>query len=382
MKRSQSSFFAKNWFDGGNAKATFSFLLLVAVPTIFYFIYLLLIASPQYESSFRIQIKTPGANNIPSFGQILGVTGVSTSASDNGYAVTQYLESRDAITDLDKAISLQDLYSYSDIDFLSQLPVDATAEQFHRYWRRHLDAHFEGTTNTVVVTVSAFSPSDAFRIANASLQLSETLLNKMTDRARSDSVYYAEKEVREATRELHKSEQALYVMRSRKQVIDAGKQVSSEMARIAKLQETADRAKVALALSSRYLAPQAPQRKVAQDQADAAQAALLAAQMELASNKASPGRSLAATVSALDQLEGAKLFSEKRLQNALAALSSAQADAARQQLYLDTIVKPRLPEEPSFPRPLRDAGIVFFFLAAAWAICVVIGMSVRDHIQR
>jgi len=356
-------------------------MAMVVLPATLYSIYLFLVASPQYESEFRIQIKSPGGGNMPSFGQLLGFTGASTPASDNGYAVTQYLESSDAIDDLDKMIGLRKLYSASFIDPLSRAGKDATGEAFQRYWNRRLSVHFESTTGTVVVTVAAFSPKDAQSIALGSLHLSETLLNTMTARARTDSVRYAEQEVRESEDRVKKIEQSLYAVRSQKQMIDASKQVASAMVRIGKLQEEADRAGASLALRARYLARGTPGRDLAEAQVQTARAALAAARAEMASTTNARGDTLAGTVSTFDELEASKLFAEKRLQNAFAALSAAQSDAQRQQLYLDTIVRPRLPQEPSYPKPFRNISTFFLFAAGGWAILLLIGSSIRDHIR-
>lgn len=120
-----------------------SFLLFAALPSLFYMAYLAVWAAPQYDTEFRIQIRAPGSMSMPSFGALLGITGGSSSASDNGYAVTQYLVSKNAIEDLDKMTALRKRYSAPAIDWFSRLSPDAPIEQVQRYWGKHVAANFE-----------------------------------------------------------------------------------------------------------------------------------------------------------------------------------------------------------------------------------------------
>lgn len=356
-----------------------SFLVLVIVPTIVYTIYLALIAAPTYEAGFRIQIKSPGQSSNFSLGQIFGLTGAASSASDNGYAVTQYLQSADAVTDIDHGIGLRRRFTGSAIDDLARLGVDAPIERVVAYWRRHLKADFEQTTSTVSVTVSAYSPGDALALANAALLSSERLLNRMTERARGDSVRLAQAEVDRSEGKVRAIEQKMLVTRSRERVIDAPRQVTSAMARISELQSIADKWAADVEVRRRYLSPGAPGLALAEERLAVARRNVEGARAMLASNAVPSNDTLAGTVGKFDAIESEKAFAEKRLQNALASLLAAESDAQRQQLYLDTVVSPRLPQEESYPRFFRDVGLFVFFAASAWIVLLLVGAAVRDH---
>lgn len=361
--------------------ATLTFLGMVIVPTVFYFVYVAAIATHQYRSEFRIQIRSPSGNAMPSFGQLLGLTGASTPASDNGYAVTQYLESADAVSDLERAIGLRSRYQLSTADWFSRLPAKATREQLLRYWGRHIKSYFEPTTGTVVVQISAFSPADSLAITRGALQLSEALLNRMSNRARMDSVRYAKQEVAIAEQDLRTIDRRLLEVRNNAGIVDVSKQVSALMMRISELQQEVDRAQAEVTIRRRYLANGTPGREAAEARLSTLQGALAAARAAMASRSGGGSDSLADTVNIFDELDGQKLFTEKRLQAALASFNAAQNDAIRQQLYLDTIVEPSLPQEAAYPRPLVDTMQFFAFATAGWALLLILGLSVRDHIR-
>lgn len=357
-----------------------TFALGVIIPTLIYLFYILIIASPQYETEFRIQIRSPNGNAVPSFGQLFGLSGMSTPASENGYAVTQYLASVDAIEDLERTVGLRSRYRLPTIDGFSRLSENTSKEQLLRYWKRRLTTYFEPTTGTVVVQISAFSPTDSLAISRQALKLSEALLNRMSHRARTDSVRYAEHEVRTAEEKLRILDRQLLQARNRARIVDVSKQVSASIMRISELQREVDKAQAEVNVRRRYLSDGTPGREAAEAQLRAVQSALSAAQAGMAGTATGPSRSLAGAINVFDALEGQKVFAEKRLQAALTSLNAAQSDAVRQQLYLDTIVRPSRPEEPAYPRPFTDSLQFFGFATAGWALLLILGLSIRDHI--
>lgn len=357
-----------------------AFLIVVIIPVALYACYLLFIATPRYEAEFRIQIKEPGKNAM-SMGQLFGVAGLSSSATDNGYAVTQYLESANAISDLERSVNLRERYSRSSIDVFSRLSKGATIERFQRYWKNRLAAEYEQTSSTVRVRITAFSPDDAYRIANQSLQLSENLLNTMTTRSRRDSVRYAQDEVNDAENRLRGVEKKVFAVRSKEQVIDPNRQVTASMARIADLQKQVDLAAADVQVRQRYLSPSVPARSLAELRLGEAQARLKAARDEMANSRGAPDATLASTVSKFDEIDGERTFAEKRLENALLNLSSAESEAQRQQLYLDTVVRPIVPQEATFPDFFKNVGLALFFAVCGWAVLVILVSGVRDHVR-
>jgi capsular polysaccharide transport system permease protein len=54
-------------------------------------------------------------------------------------------------------------------------------------------------------------------------------------------------------------------------------------------------------------------------------------------------------------------------------------NADRQQVYLAGFVQPSLPEEPLYPRRVRDVGVVLLLSCVAWLISAVVIQIVREH---
>jgi capsular polysaccharide transport system permease protein len=61
-----------------------------------------------------------------------------------------------------------------------------------------------------------------------------------------------------------------------------------------------------------------------------------------------------------------KTFAERQLAASLAALENARNEAQRQQLYLETLVQPNLPDKAIEPRRLRTVAMVFLLGLIVW----------------
>ena len=91
------------------------------------------------------------------------------------------------------------------------------------------------------------------------------------------------------------------------------------------------------------------------------------------------GRPLSTVFGAFQQVADQKSFAEKAYLSALSSLESARVEANRQQVYLSVIVAPGLPQEASFPRPLRQIGLTLMISLAVWLVGLLSVYSVREH---
>jgi capsular polysaccharide transport system permease protein len=357
--------------------ARLTFLLFVAAPTLATLFFALLWATPQYQSEFRVSVRAAErlqANaSLPS---ILGL-GTSQSGSDSN-AVVQYILSHEILQEMAPTVDPRALYARTNIDWLSRLPEDASAEAFLRYWRRMTEAYYESSTATVVVKLSAFSPLDAVALAERTLSLSEDLVNRMSARARQDSVAIAKRQVDVSERRLSELREQIKTLRDKERLLDPRKEAESELALASKLREEMARANTDLAVMRRSMNDAAPsvvamRNRIAALQSELARVAASTVKQEQQT------RPLSSVFGSFEQLESERVFAEKAFQAALSSLQSAELDASRQQLYLATIVKPNVPQEPAYPKPLRMTALALALGLALWGLVNLVYASIRDH---
>jgi capsular polysaccharide transport system permease protein len=85
--------------------------------------------------------------------------------------------------------------------------------------------------------------------------------------------------------------------------------------------------------------------------------------------------------SGYDRLVLEKTFAERQLGAALAALENARNEAQRQQLYLETLVQPNLPDKAIEPRRLRTVAMVLLLGLIVWGVLSLVVSSVREHTE-
>lgn len=353
-----------------------SFLALVVIPVIVVAIYLSFYASNRYTSEFRVIVRSAEPSNA-GFPALLGLTGVSQT-NNNSQSVVQYLQSREPVDELAKSLSLKSLFTGERIDWWSRLKDDVTAEEFVKYWRKMVDAYYETSTGTIVVRVTAFKPDEFLRLANSSLQLSEALVNRLSERVREDTLSFSNNEVKVAEDRLRNVNDKLRKLRDKEKILDPRKSAESDLELASKLTGELSQLNATLTQQLASLSNNSPPVKVTRGRIDALRQELRLVNKNITSGGAND-RALSTVIGDFDQLENEKVFAEKAYQSSMASLEAARMDSNRQQLYLATIVKPSLPEEPSFPKPIYSSLLVFFAALIAWVGMLLLANAVMEH---
>lgn len=353
-------------------------LLCVALPTLLAIVYFGLIASDLYVSEARYLVRSPSRTQISGLGSLLQGGGL-IAARDDVYSVHDYLLSRDALAALGKLDNLREVFSRPDADYAARYPnlvFRDDFEGFYRYYGHRVGVDIDSTTGISTLTVKAFRAEDAQRLANHLLVLGEQLVNRLNERSRQNSVRDAESQVATAEANVAAAEAALLDYRNRERLLDPGKSSGAVFDNQARLQTDLNNARARLAQITRT-APESPLRAEL-----AARIEILGRQVEEQRGKlAGAEGSLAPKISAYGQLVLKQDFAGRELTAALASLEAARAEARRQQLYLDHVVEPNLPDRALFPRRFASILIVFVSCFLIYSIAALLLAGVREHAQ-
>jgi capsular polysaccharide transport system permease protein len=355
------------------------FLGTVIVPTLLATAYFGLIASDVYISESRFIVRSPQRPvQAGALGSFLQSTGI-THSQDDTYAVQDFITSRDALRQLDQNLSLAKMFSQPDIDFLNRfgaLEWDRSFETLYRYYKRRVSVEYDTTSSISTLTVSAFAAADANQINDLLLGMSEKLVNQMSERARQDIVRYAEGEVDRAERRATGAAVALAAFRNRNVVVDPEKQSTFQLQQVSKLQDELIGTRTQVA-QLRKVTPDSPQIPILQTKIDTLQSAIDTETAKVTGERGS----LSGKAAAYERVELEREFADKQLAIALAALEAARNEAQHQQLYLDRIVQPNLPDIAIEPRRSRSIVIVLLLGLLAWGILTLLVASIREHMQ-
>jgi capsular polysaccharide transport system permease protein len=354
------------------------FLLTVAMPTLLAFIYYGFYATDIFISESMFVLRAPQKQSQSGFvGALLQGTGFSRS-QDDAYSVHDFIKSRDALTNLDKSLKVKGTYSNPTVDIINRfagIDGDDSFEAFHKYYQKYVAIEYDTSSSITVLKTRAFNAKDAYLMNVELLDMSEKLVNQLNDRGRQDLVSYAEKEVDEAERKAKNAALAVSKFRSKNTVVDPEKQSAQQLIAVGKLQEELITTTNQLA-QLKSLAPDNPQIPVLKVRMQYIQKAIDAETAKVAGNEKS---SLTNKAANYERLSLEREFADKNLAYALTSLTSAKNEAQRQQLYLERLVQPSLPDIAVEPRRIRSIISILMLGLVAWGVLSMLLAGVREH---
>lgn len=352
------------------------FALTVVVPTTIAVVYFGLIASDVYVSESRFVVRTAQRQSQTSVvGALLQGTGFSR-AQDETYPVIDYIQSRDALKELNQNNFILDAYSTHG-DFVSRFhrSFDDSFEALWRYYDKHIvSADLDSTSAITTLQVRAYSAQDAAKINQTLLDISERLINRMNDRGALDTVKFAQTQVDAAASKAKDAAAALAAFRNSYAVFDPERQSTLQLQQVSSLQTQLFAAQTQLA-QLQAIAPQNPQIPTLRTSI-----AALEKQIGEASGGVSGGNnSLSNKAAKFARLQLDAQFADKQLASAMAALESAQANAERKQLYLERLVEPNTPDVATEPKRLKSILEVFALGMIIWGVLSLLLAGMREH---
>lgn len=355
-----------------------AFVLIVVVPTVLSALYYGLIASDRFVSEAQYVVRGVTTQRATGLDILFRTFGISRAVDDT-HAVQNYLLSRDAVRALEPKVKLREIFSSEASDRLSRFPRlwrDNSFESLYDYYRDRIQIVTDSKRGITTLTVSTFRAEDSLAIASALLEAAEAMVNRLNERARSDSVDAARREVQQAEAELLEIQRRLTIYRNSELLVDPTKNSAAILDTIGALTKELVQASARLA-EVEATTPQSPTRQGLRAQMTALQEQIARQRNLLAGDD----KALAANLSQYERLVLERDLADKRLGGATTAYIAAQQEAQRKQIYIERIVNPNLPDESTEPLRLRavatTAVVCFTFFAVMWILVV----GAREHAQ-
>jgi capsular polysaccharide transport system permease protein len=355
------------------------FMVLVVLPTLVATLYYGFVAHDVFLSESHFVVRNQQHQSVGGIGSLLQGAGLS-QGHDEAYSVQDFLSSRDALEILQSKFKLKNSFGQQGIDRISRfagLSGDDSFEALLRYYRKHvIETDFDSISSIMTLTVRAFDATEAHRINEALLEMSEDFVNRLNERARADLMSFSAVDVGEAEREATKAVLAVSAYRNDRAVFDPEKQSQLQLAQIGKLQEEliATRNRIA---DVRAVAAENPQLPVLQNRLRILQSAIDAETGKVAGDR----QSLSSKSAEYEGVAQAQEFAAKRLELALASLQLARENAMKQQLYLERIAQPNEPDEAVEPKRMRSILATFLLGLVLWGIASLITTAIKEHAQ-
>ena len=365
------------------------FLAVFLLPSLLTAVYLALIASDQYYSETRFLVRSlekPAAQGAAAYLQDFGIL----RANDDAFAIQEYVRSRDLMHAVMAQVDLRKVWNPPGADFYTRygsMFFPDSDEALYRHYLRNVVVEKNLETGITTVRVYAYSARDAQAIAKIILAKSEGQVNEMNIRARADSLTVAERASEEAARKLYAANAALTQQRQRSSAVDPKREAGAAVERNSALEAEIASLEVTLQ-TMRARAPANPaipamvQRLSAlRAEAGAQRQTLTGPQGGPASTVGNPAQNLAVKLDEINRLEAEADIAEKTYEAAQKQLASAQEAFARQQVYVEEVAAPNLPDVPLEPRRWRYFFTVALLAFWSFLILYLLVSGSREHLN-
>lgn len=353
-------------------------LATILIPTLAAAVYFGLIAAPRYVSEAQFVVRGATTSRLTGLQSLFRSIGV-TRTVDDANIVQQYILSRDAAEAMEKKDRLRSFFARPDGDILSRYPRFWESAAFEHLYDHYLDrvAVVHDTTRGILtLRVETFRAEDSRALAEGLLGLAEGMVNQMNERAVADALGAALGELNLAEEKVIDAQLSLTRFRNEGALVDPNKNSTAALETISSLSTELSQVQATIAQLQRT-APASPSIEVANARVTALRSRIQAERRQLAGDE----QSLAVKVSAYERLTLMRDLADKRFGAAVLALENARAEARRQQVYVERIAGPTLPDHPDEPRRLRSVFAVFLVCAMGQAVFWILSVGAREHGQ-
>ncbi|MCA3623667.1 MAG: hypothetical protein IOC52_05745 [Methylobacterium sp.] len=356
-------------------RANILFLLVFVLPSILGTFYYLFVAAGLYVSEAKYVVRTPSDSRGNQLGSIMQTTGIS-KATDDAHAINAYFLSRDAMELLRREVDLDAVYASPKADIFSRFPGPLQkwrAEFMFQFYLSMTQVKYDKSTGITVLSVWAFDPADAQKIAKRLMTAGEEMANRLTQRMRENLVRGSAKEAEEARLRALDVQNRLTVWRNEERQIDPTRYSYAVIEVIARLS-------LELALMRGQLqeiqrsSPLNPNVGILQNRVASLEQQIDNERRALAGS----GATLAPKIVEYELLQLERMFAEKLFAAAATSQEAARSEAQRQQIYVERVVEPPLPDYPSRPYRLLSS----LALIAISFLVYLIAKKVLTNISR
>jgi capsular polysaccharide transport system permease protein len=349
----------------------------LALPLLFGLTYQFVIASPRYVSESEFMVRTLATSDMGNLATLLTDAKI-TRASDETFAVSEYLTSRDAVDTLVARDGLKSLLARPQADFINRFPnffTRDTREQLFHHFKDFASIEVSNDSGIAKLRAVAFTPDDALALNKAMLHNAEDFVNRLNTRIFSDSLTLAERDLQTQQAKFAEIEARLTHYRNTQNLLDPNKEVADGLSRIGALMTKLSNAESDLAQTT-TLAPRAPALAGLNSQVAALREQIASERQRLSGQH----DSLAAKFAEFDHIMLDRTLASKQLESALAQYDKARQDLSRQHFYLQTVVEPYTPDQASLPRRFTNTALIVGFSLALYMIMRAMLKNVREHL--
>ncbi|WP_193140402.1 MULTISPECIES: sugar transporter [unclassified Meridianimarinicoccus] len=358
----------------------FSFILFVVLPSALAFAYLYVQAADRFASHAAFSVHKEDSTSSFEMMSGLSALGVSSGTTPDADILYQFIQSQKMVEAVDAQVDLRNAFGrHYKADPVFSIAPDANLEDMVEYWERIVALVFDADIGLISMEVTAFTPTEAQRIAEIILQESSTLIQRLSKIARDDTIRLAQEELDIASARLKDVRLQMAEFRDIEQIVDPTADIAGQMGVISALQQSLAEAMIRRDLLIGTTRAGDPRIIQAEREIEAIRRRIEDERTKVGSREEESADDLARVVGDYESLVVDREFAEQSYIAALAAYDSAVAEARRKSRYLAVHIEPTLAETAIYPRRLTLGLLFSGFTFMVWMLVVLTLYSIRDR---
>lgn len=309
-------------------------------------VYLWTMTQNRYTSAAAFKISRQDSSGAQAGFAQLVLPGISDSGSGDSQIAIGFVNSVNLLVELEKEFSLSQHFSSPTKDFVFRLDPSDPLEERLRFYRKHINAHYDKETGLTMLSVDTFDPELSKRIAETILKKAESLVNRLNQEVADQRLSFVNSELERATKRVEDANSELLAFQNKHNIISpeeiiTGNLKAVQALRMEQLKMTADLD------SLQRDSPDSPRIETLRSRLRSLNELI---SIEMSKLSGSEQDRLNQLLIQFKQLELQLEFAIKLRSGALSLLEKTRVESIAQSRFFSVIQPPYLPEDVASPR--------------------------------
>jgi len=349
----------------------------VMLPTFLVGWYFNFMATPMYSSKAEFLILQADAAGGGGLGGLL--TGTQFATNQDAIATQLFLQSIDAMIELDEDVGYKAHFLQDWIDPIQRLDPNPTNEEAFKTYSKNTSVGYDPTEGVIRMEVTAADPESAADFANRLISYAEDQVNNLSQTKRGNQMDDAVKSFENSQIERRKAQEALVTLQQQGAILDPEGVIVALRGQINNVELQIQEKGLQLAALEDNTRPN--QAKVDGAKGDIRRLNNLLAKLNARMVDASQGENSLAHLTVRIQMAQADLATrDMMLQSALQQVETTRMEANRLVRYLAISVAPVIAQEPSYPRKFENTILAFLIFSGIYLMLSLTASILREQV--
>ena len=345
-----------------------------------YALYLVLMASPQYESQSQLIIKKSDGGSAFDASSLLMSSVTDAPLSTDSVLVEAFIKSQDMYRFLVAQHGMNEHFQTTDADIFSRLSADATREDKYQYYLDHIDVTVDSSSAVITLKTKAFSSEYANKLNTAIINHAENFINDINNQLAKSKLKFAKSEHDIVEQKLQSAKQELLAFQSKYNVLDPTAEGAASQQIAFSLEATLAQKQAELETMSGMMSDIAPEMRNIKRQIKALQQSVKKQKSEL--NNAELGDNKDVTMTQLmAQYSDMQIQLQLAIQaysSSLMTLENTRVETYEKLQHLVTVERPTQPEGNKYPQIIYNLALFGVILFLVYGVGRIIVATIKE----